>query len=130
MKSQDFQYTGVMATLLSLFPRMKETLLSELPCISVDAMQKYLINTKISFSYLMMPTLQCLALGFVYSVGTFKRHGGPPSGVPWFLNQSEQRQPFSEVFYYSKSGLLHLPRYEVQFEIKIFYLPLQQIERL
>ena len=77
-----------------------------------------------------MPTLQCLALGFVYSVGTFKRHGGPPSGVPWFLNQSEQRQPFSEVFYYSKSGLLHLPRYEVQFEIKIFYLPLQQIERL
>ena len=42
-----------------------------------------------------MLILQHLALGFVYSVGTFKRHGGLPSGVPGFLNQSEQRQPFS-----------------------------------
>lgn len=82
------------------------------------------------FFYLMMLTLQHLALGFVYSVGTFKRHRGLPSGVPGFLNQSEQRQPFSEVFYYSESDPLHLPRYEVQSEIKIFYLPLQQIERL
>lgn len=47
-----------------------------------------------------------------------------------FPNLSERRLPFSEVFYYSESGLPNLPRYEVQFEIKIFYLPLQQIERL
>lgn len=66
----------------------------------------------------MRPTLQCLALGFVYSVSTFKSTEVRRSGVPRFLNQSRQRQPFSEVFYYSKSGLLHLPRYEVQFEIK------------
>lgn len=52
------------------------------------------------------------------------------SEVPRLLKQAQQYLPLSEVFYYSKSGQLHLPRYEVQLKIKIFYLPLQQIERL
>lgn len=79
----------------------------------------------------MMHKLYPLVLGFIYSVGfIYSGIEGLLSEVHRFLKPSEQCLPFSEVFYYSKSGLLNLPRYEVQFEIKIFYLPLQQIERL
>lgn len=53
-----------------------------------------------------------------------------PRGVQRFLELPERCWPFSEVFYYSEPDLLNLPRYEVEFEIKIFYLLLQQIERL
>lgn len=39
-------------------------------------------------------------------------------------------RPLPEAPYYSEPAQPHLPRYEVQFEIKILYLLLQQIERL
>lgn len=59
-----------------------------------------------------------------------ERHGAAQSKAGRFLEPCARCLPFSEVLYYSESGQLNLPRYEVQFEIKIFYLPLQQIERL